>query len=90
MQAADAIEALRVSVDTLIVIPNDKLLDGKPCCGTNCPLPCPVACKSCWKVMDHKLQAFTPRKQFCELHLVCFILSSDFRGAPPYVQYVLN
>jgi len=29
MQAAEAIEALRVSVDTLIVIPNDKLLDGK-------------------------------------------------------------
>ena len=28
-QAAEAIEALRVSVDTLIVIPNDKLLDGK-------------------------------------------------------------
>lgn len=27
-QAAEAIEALRVSVDTLIVIPNDKLLDG--------------------------------------------------------------
>ena len=31
MQAAEAIEALRVSVDTLIVIPNDKLLDGKAC-----------------------------------------------------------
>jgi len=29
MQAAEAIEALRVSVDTLIVIPNDKLLDGE-------------------------------------------------------------
>ncbi len=29
LQAAEAIEALRVSVDTLIVIPNDKLLDGK-------------------------------------------------------------
>ena len=29
-QAAEAIEALRVSVDTLIVIPNDKLLDGMP------------------------------------------------------------
>lgn len=28
LQAAEAIEALRVSVDTLIVIPNDKLLDG--------------------------------------------------------------
>ena len=28
VQAAEAIEALRVSVDTLIVIPNDKLLDG--------------------------------------------------------------
>lgn len=30
LQAAEAIEALRVSVDTLIVIPNDKLLDGMP------------------------------------------------------------
>ena len=27
-QASEAIEALRVAVDTLIVIPNDKLLDG--------------------------------------------------------------
>ncbi len=28
LQAAEAIEALRDSVDTLIVIPNDKLLQG--------------------------------------------------------------
>lgn len=29
MQALNAIEELRNSVDTLIIIPNDKLLDGK-------------------------------------------------------------
>ena len=30
MQALNAIEELRTSVDTLIIIPNDKLLDGEP------------------------------------------------------------
>lgn len=48
LQAAEAIEALRVSVDTLIVIPNDKLLDGTPhhtvtlalCCAVSSPHCC--------------------------------------------------
>ncbi len=33
-QANAAVEALREAVDTLIVIPNDRLLDGAP--GTHC------------------------------------------------------
>ena len=41
MQAAQAVEALREAVDTLIVIPNDNLLSGAPAAAHCCtPGPC--------------------------------------------------
>lgn len=51
-QAAEAIEALRVSVDTLIVIPNDKLLDGMPRQTVSLAL-CGLACMFAVLAMQH-------------------------------------
>ena len=34
-QATEAVQALREAVDTLIVIPNDRLLDGAPSVASN-------------------------------------------------------
>lgn len=39
-QAVEAITALRSAVDTLIIIPNDKLLDGAFCSSLHLPLAC--------------------------------------------------
>lgn len=43
-QALNAIEDLRSSVDTLIIIPNDRLLDGEPLCLTVTYLPQHFSC----------------------------------------------